>query len=119
MTVARRFLWTSYGPEALQLLAVQQLQKELPGLAAATFQRLLQRQPADKLDDETLFLAARSFRQTGDRVDVAFDGAPDDVAPDGARVDGVGVYYAAPGSDADSRIRQLVEAAPDRGAEEA
>ena len=59
---------------------------------------------------------ARFVRQTGDRVDVVFDGAPDDVVPDGARVDGVGVYYAAPGSDADSRIRQLVEAAPDRGA---
>ena len=53
---------------------------------------------------------ARFVRQTGDRVDVVFDGAPDDVVPDGARVDGVGVHYAAPGSDADSRIRQLVKA---------
>jgi hypothetical protein len=59
---------------------------------------------------------ARYVRLTGEGVDVVFDGAPDAGLFDGARVDGVGVHYAAPGSDADSRIRQLVEAVPDRHA---
>ena len=57
---------------------------------------------------------ARYVRLTGDGVDVVFDGAPDEGVADGARVDGVGVHFADPGSDADSRIRQLVQAVPDR-----
>jgi len=59
---------------------------------------------------------ARYVHLTGHGVDVVFDGAPDEGVADGARVDGVGVHYAAPGSDADSRIRQFVEAVPDRHA---
>ena len=52
--------------------------------------------------------------ETGEAVEVVFDGAPDALAPDGACRDGVVVYYAAPGSDADTRIRQRVDAASDR-----
>jgi predicted RNA-binding protein with PIN domain len=59
---------------------------------------------------------ARYTRVTGEAVDVVFDGAPDAGVFDGSRVEGIGVYYAAPGSDADSRIRHLVDAAPDRDA---
>jgi predicted RNA-binding protein with PIN domain len=49
-------------------------------------------------------------------VAVVFDGAPDDDVPDGASAGGVRVYYAARGSDADTRIRHLVEQAPERHA---
>jgi predicted RNA-binding protein with PIN domain len=42
-------------------------------------------------------------------VAVAFDGAPDDHFPDGSLFMGVRVYYAARGSDADERIRKLVD----------
>jgi predicted RNA-binding protein with PIN domain len=47
------------------------------------------------------------LRQT--RLTVVFDGAPDDRFPEDTRYRGVRVLYAAPGSDADMRIVQLVE----------
>jgi predicted RNA-binding protein with PIN domain len=57
----------------------------------------------------------RFARAEGVPVAVVFDGAPDATAPEGSTHGGVRVYYAARGSDADSRIRQLVEQAPERG----
>jgi predicted RNA-binding protein with PIN domain len=54
---------------------------------------------------------ARFARGEGTPVAVVFDGAPDPAVPDDACVDGVHVYYAAPGTDADTRITRLVAAA--------
>jgi len=48
------------------------------------------------------------------RVGVVFDGAPDENFADGASYRGVRVYYAARGSDADERIKTLVEDARER-----
>ncbi|HXG93103.1 MAG TPA: NYN domain-containing protein [Blastocatellia bacterium] len=45
------------------------------------------------------------------RITVVFDGAPDDLMPDGSAFHGVKVLYAERGSDADTRIIRLVEAA--------
>jgi predicted RNA-binding protein with PIN domain len=59
---------------------------------------------------------ARFARSEGVPVAVVFDGAPDDSVPDGGTLEGVRVYYAGRGSDADSRIRELVGHAPDRRA---
>ncbi len=47
-------------------------------------------------------------------VEVVFDGAPDEFFPDGSEFCGVRVFYAARGSDADARIKQLVEASRER-----
>jgi predicted RNA-binding protein with PIN domain len=47
------------------------------------------------------------------RVTVVFDGAPDQAVPDGSTFYGVRVFYAVPGSDADTRIVQLVERSKD------
>ncbi len=43
------------------------------------------------------------------RLAVVFDGAPDTSFPDGASFRGVKVYYARRGSDADTRIIEMVE----------
>jgi predicted RNA-binding protein with PIN domain len=43
-------------------------------------------------------------------VRAVFDGAPDQSFPDGSRYRGVTVFYAEKGSDADERIKRLVEA---------
>lgn len=43
------------------------------------------------------------------RVRVVFDGAPDDEFPEGCVYRSVRVHYARTGSDADSRIREMVE----------
>jgi predicted RNA-binding protein with PIN domain len=59
---------------------------------------------------------AQFARSAGGPVAVVFDGAPDAATPDGSVHDGVRVYYAARGSDADTRIAQLVESAVDRHA---
>ena len=45
---------------------------------------------------------------------VVFDGAPDEHFADGSSYRGVRVYYAARGSDADERIKTLVEASRER-----
>ena len=47
-------------------------------------------------------------------VAVAFDGAPEEHFADGASYRGVRVYYAARGSDADERIKTLVEDSRER-----
>jgi predicted RNA-binding protein with PIN domain len=43
-------------------------------------------------------------------IRAVFDGAPDRSFPDGSRYKGVTVFYAEKGSDADERIKRLVEA---------
>jgi len=44
------------------------------------------------------------------RLNVVFDGAPDPQFPDGSSYRGVRVFYSRPGSDADARIIEMVEA---------
>ena len=46
-------------------------------------------------------------------VTVVFDGKPLDGITDGSDVDGVTVYFARPGSDADERIVELTQASTD------
>ncbi len=53
-------------------------------------------------------------RVKGVTLDVVFDGAPEEFFPDGSLFMGVRVYYAARGSDADARIKLLVEASRER-----
>lgn len=57
---------------------------------------------------------ARYARATGVKVSVVFDGAPEDHFPDGSSFMGVGVYYAERGSDADERIKRMVDAERER-----
>lgn len=57
---------------------------------------------------------ARYARAARVSVEVVFDGAPDEHFPDGADFGGVRVFYAARGSDADTRIKQLVEDSRER-----
>jgi predicted RNA-binding protein with PIN domain len=45
------------------------------------------------------------------KLKVVFDGAPDEEFPEGRKFKGVHVLYARPGSDADSRIMELVSKA--------
>jgi predicted RNA-binding protein with PIN domain len=44
-----------------------------------------------------------------------FDGAPDPALPEGAAFRGVKILYAERGSDADTRIEQLVDSSPNPG----
>ncbi|MGH9945545.1 MAG: NYN domain-containing protein, partial [Pyrinomonadaceae bacterium] len=54
-------------------------------------------------------------RAKGLSVSVVFDGAPDESFPDGASYRGrVRVFYAARGSNADERIKRIVEASRER-----
>jgi predicted RNA-binding protein with PIN domain len=57
---------------------------------------------------------ARFAREAGVTVEAVFDGAPDESFPDGSYFMGVRVFYAARGSDADERIKQLVEVSRER-----
>ena len=61
-----------------------------------------------------LFELSRFARAAGVALEVVFDGAPDESFPDGSELSGVRVFYAARGSDADARIKQLVEASRER-----
>jgi len=45
------------------------------------------------------------------KLKVVFDGAPDEEFPEGRKFKGVHILYARPGSDADSRIKELVSKA--------
>jgi predicted RNA-binding protein with PIN domain len=47
------------------------------------------------------------------RVTVVFDGAPDRLMPDESAFRGVKILYSDRGSDADTRIKNMVEASPD------
>ena len=53
-------------------------------------------------------------RASGVSVEAVFDGAPEEHFPDGSYFMGVRVFYAERGSDADSRIKELVEASRER-----
>ena len=57
---------------------------------------------------------SRFAREAGVTVGAVFDGAPDEFFPDGSYFMGVRVFYAARGSDADTRIKELVEASRER-----
>lgn len=48
------------------------------------------------------------------RVSVAFDGAPESGFPDGSSFQGVKIFYHERGSNADTRIKRLVEASKER-----
>ena len=61
------------------------------------------------LDELARFAATKHARIT-----VVFDGAPDEFFPDGASYRGVRIHYAARGSNADERIKALVESARER-----
>lgn len=56
----------------------------------------------------------RFTRVAGARVGVVFDGAPDDHFPDGSSYMGVTVFYAERGSNADERIKRMVDASRER-----
>lgn len=53
---------------------------------------------------------ARLSRAKKLRLNVVFDGAPDPQFPDGSSYRGVRIFYSRRGSDADSRIIEMVEA---------
>jgi len=57
---------------------------------------------------------ARFARREAASLTVVFDGAPDEHFPDGSDFMGVRVFYAARGSDADERIKSMVDAARER-----
>ena len=63
----------------------------------------------DLLDELARFALMKKVR-----VAVVFDGAPDEHFADGSSYRGVGVYYAERGSDADERIKALVEHSRER-----
>ena len=56
---------------------------------------------------------SRFARSSGEPVAVVFDGVPDESFPDGSTFRDVRVYFAGRGSDADTRIEDLVERSPD------
>ena len=56
----------------------------------------------------------RFIRHQSTTVSVVFDGAPDKTLPDGSNYHGLKIFYARPGSDADTRIVELVEAERNR-----
>jgi len=60
-----------------------------------------------------LKLLASFARTKNARVTAVFDGGPDNAFPEGSAFHGVRILYAERGSDADTRIERLVEAAPD------
>jgi predicted RNA-binding protein with PIN domain len=53
-------------------------------------------------------------REAGVTVEAVFDGAPDEFFPDGSHFMGVRVFYAERGSDADARIKRMVESSRER-----
>jgi predicted RNA-binding protein with PIN domain len=58
---------------------------------------------------------SRFARDEGVPVEVVFDGAPDAASPDGSTAEGVRIHYAARGSDADTRIEELVKQSVEPG----
>lgn len=57
---------------------------------------------------------SRLAKASGLTIEVVFDGAPDDFFPDGSSFMSVRVFYAERGSNADERIKSLVEASRER-----
>jgi outer membrane protein assembly factor BamB/tetratricopeptide (TPR) repeat protein len=66
--VARRYLYTTAGADALELLATYHLDRGRYAAAAAYFARLLGRRPAEQLSEAVLLRAALAFRLAGDRA---------------------------------------------------
>lgn len=63
---------------------------------------------------ELLVELSRFMRVAGATVEVVFDGAPEDHFPDGSTFMRVRVFYAARGSNADERIKRMVDEARER-----
>jgi predicted RNA-binding protein with PIN domain len=63
---------------------------------------------------ELLEELARFARAKRARMSVVFDGAPDESFADGSSYRGVGVFYSARGSNADERIKAMVEGERER-----
>jgi predicted RNA-binding protein with PIN domain len=63
-----------------------------------------------ELMDELANFAARKRAS----IAVVFDGAPEPYFPEGSTYRGVSLHYAARGSDADTRIKSMVESARER-----
>jgi predicted RNA-binding protein with PIN domain len=61
------------------------------------------------MDELAEFVRAKKVQVT-----VVFDGSPEDHFADGARYRGITVHYARPGSNADERIKEIVEQARER-----
>ena len=61
------------------------------------------------MDELAAFISAKRAKVT-----VVFDGAPEEFFKDGSSYRGVRLYYAERGSNADERIKQLVEASRER-----
>ncbi|MCA1594385.1 MAG: NYN domain-containing protein [Acidobacteria bacterium] len=57
---------------------------------------------------------SRFARVAGVTLEVVFDGAPEDHFPDGSSFMGVRVFYAVRGSNADERIKRIVDEARER-----
>jgi hypothetical protein len=66
--VAKRYLYTEAGAEAANLLGTYYLERGQHIPAALMFERLINREGADKLSPATLIKAALAFRRTGDRA---------------------------------------------------
>jgi outer membrane protein assembly factor BamB len=66
--VVRRYLHTSAGGEALELVATFELDRGRADVAASCYRRLLDRPGGEQLSALTLYKAALAFRMAGDRV---------------------------------------------------
>jgi hypothetical protein len=65
--VARRYFYSTSGPEAVTLLATHHLNRDEPLLAALWFARLFERVPAEQASPSTLYRAALAFTRAGDK----------------------------------------------------
>ena len=63
---------------------------------------------------ELLEKISRFARRKKAKISVVFDGAEEDFFPDGSSFKGVKIFYARRNSDADTRIKNLVESSKER-----
>src|SRR5205823_602359 len=66
--VAKRYLYTEAGGEAANLLGTYYLERGQHIPASLMFDRLINREGADKVSPATLIKAALAFRRTGDKA---------------------------------------------------
>jgi outer membrane protein assembly factor BamB/tetratricopeptide (TPR) repeat protein len=66
--IVRRFLYTSSGAEALEMLGTFYLDRAQPALAALAFQRRLERDGHEPIAPLTLFKAVLAFHAVGDKA---------------------------------------------------
>jgi outer membrane protein assembly factor BamB len=90
--VAQRFFHTDAGVDATDLLGSYHLDRGRALMAALCYERLLQREGADRLAPLTLFKAALAFRLSGDpghvqRADEVWKRLAEKVGRDGLRLD--------------------------------